>query len=148
MKIKVSILYSLLLLITVSHGQSNILLNDFLNESIERILSQNNKNQAVFLVDNFPSNFQFSKKNIDTFNVTFFNKNNYKKSELKRGIRTFRLLPFFLKDGSFSISISNVFVTQKAKNITISSADFYTYEYQYSCEKRQWELLEIKESGF
>jgi hypothetical protein len=122
-------------------------LNDLLNESIEEYMLKENLDKAVFLKESVPVDFEFSKAVIDKFEIIFFDRNKYCKSELKKGIKSLRLLPIVLKSNTLSITIANAFVTQKGKNITISSGDYSTYEYQYSCEKSQWELLNIKESG-
>ncbi|WP_353117498.1 hypothetical protein [Myroides odoratus] len=147
MKIKISIIVGFILSIMVCYGQSANQLNDLLNESIEKYMLKEHLDQAVFLKENIPLDFQFAKTVVDSFEIAFFDRNKYRKSELKRGIKSLRLLPVVLKNNTLSITIANVFVIQKDKNITISSGDYSTYEYQYSCEKRQWELLEIKESG-
>lgn len=147
MKIKISIIVGFILSTTVCYGQSANQLNDLLNESIEKYMLKEHLNQAVFLKENVPLDFQFAKPVIDSFEITFFDRNKYRKSELKQGVKSLRLLPIVLKDNTLSITIVNVFVSQKGKNITISSSDYSTYEYQYSCEKRQWKLLNIRESG-
>lgn len=128
-------------------AQSNNQLNDLLNESIMNCLLKENIYQAVFLKDNVPSDFQFTKTNIDNYEVVYFDRNKYRKSELKQGIKSFRLLPIVLKDNMLSITIVKVLVSQNGNNITISSSDYYIYEYQYFCEKKQWELSDIKQKG-
>jgi len=147
MKIKISIVIGFIFSITFCYGQSANHLNDLLNESIEEYMLKENLDKAVFLKESVPVDFEFSKAVIDKFEIIFFDRNKYCKSELKKGIKSLRLLPIVLKSNTLSITIANAFVTQKGKNITISSGDYSTYEYQYSCEKSQWELLNIKESG-
>lgn len=147
MRIKISMIVGFILFITVCHGQSANQLNDLLNESIEKYMLKEHLNQAVFLKENVPLDFQFAKTIIDNFEVAFFDKSKCRKSELKKGIKFLRLFPILLKNNTLSITITNVFVTQKGRDITISSGDYSTYEYQYSCEKKQWELLDIKEGG-
>ena len=71
----------------------------------------------------------------------------YPKSELKQGIKSLRLLPSVLQNNNLSITIASAFVTRKGNNIIISSGDYTTYEYRYSCKSKQWELLDIKDSG-
>jgi hypothetical protein len=144
---KISIIFGLILSITVCYGQSANQLNDLLNKSIEKQILKKHLEQAIFLKENVPSDFQFAKTVIDNCEVTFFDKRKYRKSELKQGIRSFRLLPIVLKYNTLSITIASAFVSQEGNNITISSSDYTTYEYRYSCEKMQWELLDIKERG-
>ncbi|MDM1398370.1 hypothetical protein HX049_14515 [Myroides odoratimimus] len=147
MKLKISILSVILISITNCYGQSVNQLNELLNKSIEKHILEKHLEQAIFLKENVPSDFQFAKIVIDNCEVTFFDKSMYRKSELKQGIKSFRLLPIVLKYNTLSITIASVFVSKKGNNITISSSDYSTYDYRYSCEKMQWELLDIKEKG-
>ncbi|WP_298646918.1 hypothetical protein [uncultured Proteiniphilum sp.] len=118
MKIKISIIVGFILSITVCYGQSSNQLNDLLNESIEKHILKEHLDQAVFLKENVPSDFQFAKTIVDNYEVTFFDRNKYRKSELKQGIKSFRLLPIVLRDNTLSITIARVFVSQKSNNIT------------------------------
>ena len=147
MKNKISIIIGFMFSIMVCYGQSDNQLNDLLNKSIEKHMVNKNLEQVVFLKDNIPLDFQFSKTIIDSYGVTFFDRSNYRKSELKEGIRCFRLLPVVLNDNALLITIADIFVSRKGNNTIVGSGDYIIYEYKYSCEKKQWELFDIKAKG-
>lgn len=52
-------------------AQSKNQLNDLLNESIKNLLLKENLEQAVFLKDNVPPDFQFTKTISDSYEVAF-----------------------------------------------------------------------------
>ena len=147
MKSKIYIIVGFLITSISCYGQSSYQLNAMINESVEKYIESRHLDEAVFLQDNFPLDFQFEKRVVDNYKITFFDSSNYRKSELKQGKNAFRLLPIALKDNMLSIAIASVFVSYKGSNITINSGDYVIYEYIYSCEKRLWELLTIKEKG-
>lgn len=145
--------------IMLCSAQSKNQLNDLLYTSIEKhisskgqlikegVLLQDYLNRVVFLNDNFPSGFAFSKTLTEKYGIDFFNTNKYSKSELRNGVRAFRLLRIVLNDNTILITIADILISKKGKNILISSGDYSIYKYGYSCDKHQWELLEIKETG-
>lgn len=100
-----------------------------------------------FFKENIPLDFQLKKTAIDNHEIVFFDRSNYRKSELKEGIRCFRLLPIVLKNNRLLITIADIFVSRKGNNTIVSSGDYIIYEYKYSCDKKLWELLSIKEQG-
>ena len=147
MKSKIYIIIGFVISIMTCYGQSSNQLNDLLNESLGKYMENRQLDEAVFLQDNFPLDFQFEKKAVDNYKITFFDSSNYRKSELKQGVKSFRLLPIVLKDNMLSITIASVFVSYEGSNVIISSGDYVIYKYMYSCEKRLWELLTIKGKG-
>lgn len=147
MKSKIYIIVGFVISIMTCYGQSPNQLNDLLNESLGKYMENRQLDEAVFLQDNFSLDFQFEEKADDNYKITFFDSSNYRRSELKQGIKSFRLLPIVLKDNMLSISIASVFVSYEGSNVTINSGDYVIYEYMYSCEKRLWELLTINEKG-
>lgn len=78
MKIKISIIVNFLFSITICYGQSANQLNNLLNASVKKYLEDQEQfdkkhlSKVVFLKENFPSDFQFSKTVFDNYDVTFF----------------------------------------------------------------------------
>lgn len=151
MKKKISIIVSFVFSVMFCSAQTENQFNDLINESIEKhisykekliegeVLTHNYLDNIVFLKDNFSENFRFS---ITTNHaITFFDESNFKKSDLKNGIRIFRLLPVVLTDNILSITIVEGLISKKRKNVTITSSESFSYRYKYSCDKKQWLLL-------
>lgn len=152
MRIKISILLSFGFLMSFCYGQSVNQLNESINESIKKHISEqqypeNNLETSIFLRDNIPSDFQLEDTTMDNQKVAFFDKEQYRKSELKKGINACRLLPVKLEDNILSITIVNVFIVLKSKKLTISNSDYTTYEYRYFCNENEWKFLKMKQTG-
>lgn len=159
MKNLISIIIVFIFSIMLCSAQSKNQLNELLNSSIEKhvltkeqlikegVLLPDYLYKIAFLNDNFPSEFVFSETIAQRYDIDFFDTNNYGKSELKRGIRAFRLLPIDLRHNTLLITIADVLISKKGKEILISSGDYSIYKFKYSCDKHQWELLNIKEIG-
>lgn len=99
--------------------------------------------KVVFLNDNFPDDFLFPEIP-EEYGIAFFDDTKYKKSELRNGINIFRLLPVVLSGNTLSVTIADGRLSKKGSDVTISSSGATTYVYEYSCDTKQWGLLEIK----
>ncbi len=133
--------------LSVCSAQSENQIIDLISESINIHLSNKKLDRVVFLSDNICIDSQFYNKINSKYEITFFNKSKYSNSAMKKGIISFKVLPIILTDNILSITIVKVLIIKKGNSIVISSSDYSSYEYQYSCDKRQWILFEVIEKG-
>lgn len=151
----VSFIFSILL----CSAQSKNEINDLLVKSIEQYISakeelikegalnQKYLNRIIFLSDNFSEGFTFSAVISERYNISFFEDAKHSKSDLKNGVKAFKLLPVTLVEDTLKITIADVVISKKGRNTTIGVSDYSVYKYGYSCRKRQWKLLERKDGG-
>ncbi|MCE7057202.1 hypothetical protein LZF95_21150 [Algoriphagus sp. AGSA1] len=155
MKTIVSVIAGFMISVMYCSAQSGNQLNGLLATSIEKHIRSKEQlvkegalvrdylDKVVFLNDNFPGDFPFSKI-AEEYSVAFFDDVKYGKSELRSGINVFRLLPVVLIDNTLSITIADGRLSKKRSSVTISSSGGTTYVYGYSCDTKRWELLETK----
>lgn len=68
------------------------------------------------------------------------------KKELKKGVRT--LFVFYSLDGNhLQITVSERVVKREKKMTSIAIDSFGRYDYEYSCDKSAWELIETEYGG-
>lgn len=155
MKRKISVIVGFMLSVMYCSAQSGNQLNELLATTIEKHLRSKQQfvkegtivgdflSKVVFLNDNFPEDFPFTEIT-EEYGIAFFDDTKYKKSELRNGINIFRLLPIVLSDNALSVTIIDGRLSKRGNNVTISSSEGTTYIYAYSCDTKQWKLLEIK----
>jgi hypothetical protein len=135
-------------------------LNKMINESLLSYLNwksdlisrtcQNCKEYASYIcVDNYPSNFSFSKE-IQKRNVKFMSLQNLSgQKELKKGKGYgFVFLGISLDQNRIIITVSGKGVSIPKKNhLHMVVGDWGVFTYDYSCENQQWILIETKYGG-
>lgn len=105
----------------------------------EGVLIRGYLDRIVFLKDNFPSDYSFA--SIDGYEISFFDESKYRKSELRKGIKTFRVSSVVLNDNVLKIGIVDRIFSKRKKDIIITVNGSSIYQYIYRCDKKQWEAL-------
>ncbi|TYR36324.1 hypothetical protein FXV77_10475 [Sphingobacterium phlebotomi] len=105
----------------------------------EGVLIRSYLDKIVFLKDNFPSDFSFVSK--DGYKVSFFDESQYRKSELRKGVRTFRVSSIVLNNDLLKVTIVDGILSKRGGNITLTGGESSTYQYTYRCDKKRWEAL-------
>lgn len=123
---------------------------DHINKQIEEgIITEQYMERLHLSIDALPLDFQFSDK-IKNSNIPIISLSNttlYKR-KLKKGVNFILFEAIYLIDNQLIFKVSSRYAkltSKKHLNIEISS--WGIYKYQYSCEKRVWELIEIKYEG-
>lgn len=101
----------------------------------------------TMLYKHIPDGFELSQVLIEQHNIRFFNYDYYKKSALKKGVKTFQVYPVMLKSDTIQITIGSVGFSKKGKRTFLSYGSWTTSQYIYSCNKKQWELNSVEEKG-
>ena len=155
--------YIAIVLISMSSqlvGQNNNQLNEMIIESLRSYLSYSSEQQqkvckncekydTYICKDGLPRNFSYDNlQNVTFFSVDFFRVySNSLKKQLKKGIRAL-FLSFELRNNQLQITVSSKSVKLiNKKTIGVGLSNWGNYFYEYSCEKQEWELKEIKYGG-
>ncbi|MDR0541832.1 MAG: hypothetical protein LBH19_06430 [Dysgonamonadaceae bacterium] len=159
-------IYILIVMISMSSqllGQNTNQLNEMIVESLrsyinysselqEKVSANCKKSDTYICRDGLPAYFPYdSLKNTTFFSVYFSivysHTNKLLNKQLKKGIGAL-FVSFELKDSQLKITITSKSVKlMNKKTIGLGLSDWGNYFYEYSCEKQEWELKEIKYGG-
>ena len=119
------------------------------NDFVKRGISLMDTSSYYVCMDGLPANFPYN----SIQNVTFFSLNNLEglpnsfKSKLKKGIKTL-FVGINLSHNQLVVTVAGRGVSRiKKNNINILIGDWGIFTYEYSCDKQEWELKEIKFEG-
>lgn len=130
------------------NAQSKNQFNDLFKEVFIKYMQSEHKNKITIFDDNRTSLYFQQGQIEDDYEVILFNAENFRKAELKKGIHVVLISPIILENNKILIEIVPVYLSQKKKHhFDISKDMSFTYEYWYSCEKKQWEFVQVKING-
>jgi|SRR5690625_610442 len=145
---------------TISYAQSENEFHELINRSFEnhiisiekliddKTVANDYLEKIIFVKDNVPSNFEFSRKLRKKYNLQFFNPKDFNRNELRTGIVIFQMYPLILRNDTISITIGNVVFFKKGKKTFLEYGKLdTTTNYKYSCVKKEWELMNILNKG-
>ncbi|GHT25915.1 hypothetical protein FACS189430_12500 [Bacteroidia bacterium] len=154
--------YIIIVLISMSSqlvGQNTNQLNEMIIESLrshldysselqKKVCKNCKKSDTYICQDGLPAYFPYdSLQNVTFISVDFFKSKFNPLKQLKKGISAF-FVSFELKDSQLRITITRKSVKlMNKKTIGLGLSDWGNYFYEYSCEKQEWELKEIKYGG-
>ena len=122
------------------------------NDFVKRGISLGDTCNHYICIDGLPSAFPYgSIKNATFFSVNFFRiyqtTNYLLNNQLKKGMEAL-FVYFELKNNQLQITVSSKNVKLiKKKQIGIGLSDWGIFTYEYSCDKQEWSLVEIKYDG-
>lgn len=147
------LILSLLILSTghQSYGQSENQINDILVGSITSYIDHYlpyMSDHYYICTDGLPLNFQYdSIPNVTYYSVDYLRSCPKRiKDKCKKGIATL-FVSFQLNNNEFKVRVTKKVVTLKKKGIWIGLSDWGVYYYEYSCDRKRWELTKTTYGG-
>jgi hypothetical protein len=125
---------------------------DYSSELQKKVCENCEKSNTYICQDGLPAYFPYdSLQNVTFISVDFFrlysHTNKLLNKQLKKGISAF-FVSFELKNSQLRITITSKSVKlMNKKTIGLGLCCWGNYFYEYSCEKQEWELKEIKYGG-
>ncbi len=156
------VLFTFIILCSVSklQAQENVLLDSMINKSLvtyinkykedieKGSINEDLKNLCI-VIDNYPRNFVFCQA-IQDMNLKYISLVNFQCQKELRKKENYRaiFLGINLTSHRLSIAFSTKILTiHKKNNLHIGISDWGDFIYEYSCEKQEWILVEVKYGG-
>lgn len=157
MKRLICIILLCMVSIIICYSQSSNQIHGLIKESIKTSIDWDNhfyqergvdvsKTKHIIYNDNFPNDYPCEETEKE-LGVVFFEKTSFTKSELRKGIRVYRLGSIELNNDTISITILENSLQIRKKHVAFCVGEGMTCKYVLDYQTKQWEKSECKHWG-